>query len=198
MRIRRMAYSTVGTVLGLLVGQAILGDRWTIIVVVSVLSLAGGVVAAIGASWSLLSLNALVYVAIATAEPLGRPLWFPALLALAGAGWALALSIPGWVVKRDEPERMAVAGAYQAIAALAEYYQGSPFVQVLKTAPRIKDVATSNYAHLSAVTNGSSIAVMSVLDNLTKGAAGGGMQWMNRLLGFDESTGLTAAAPGWT
>ncbi len=86
----------------------------------------------------------------------------------------------------------------QAIAALAEYYQGSPFVQVLKTAPRIKDVATSNYAHLSAVTNGSSIAVMSVLDNLTKGAAGGGMQWMNRLLGFDESTGLTAAAPGWT
>jgi N-acetyl-gamma-glutamyl-phosphate reductase len=86
----------------------------------------------------------------------------------------------------------------QAVAALTEYYQGSRFVQVLKTAPRIKDVATSNYANLSAVTNGSSIAVMSVLDNLTKGAAGGGMQWMNRLLGFDESTGLTAAAPGWT
>jgi uncharacterized membrane protein YccC len=125
MRIRRMAYSTVGTVLGLLVGQAILGDRWTIIVVVSLLSLASGVVAAIGASWSLLSLNALVYVAIATAEPLGRPLWFPALLALAGAGWALALSIPGWVVKRDEPERMAVAGAYQAIATLAEHI-GTP------------------------------------------------------------------------
>jgi N-acetyl-gamma-glutamyl-phosphate reductase len=86
----------------------------------------------------------------------------------------------------------------QAVAALAEYYRGSPFVQVQKSAPRIKDVATSNYANLSAVTNGSSIAVMSVLDNLTKGAAGGGMQWMNRLLGFDESTGLTAAAPGWT
>jgi len=86
----------------------------------------------------------------------------------------------------------------QAVAALADYYQGSPFVRVLKTAPRIKDVAASNYANLSAVTNGSSIAVMSVLDNLTKGAAGGGVQWMNRLLGFDESTGLTAAAPGWT
>jgi N-acetyl-gamma-glutamyl-phosphate reductase len=62
----------------------------------------------------------------------------------------------------------------------------------------VKDVATSNYAHLSAVTNGSSIAVMSVLDNLNKGAAGGAMQWMNRLLGFDESAGLLAAAPGWT
>ncbi len=86
----------------------------------------------------------------------------------------------------------------QAVEALAGYYKNCPFVRVLDTAPRVKDVATSNYANLSAVTNGSSIAVMSVLDNLTKGAAGGGVQWMNRLLGFDESAGLTAPAPGWT
>jgi N-acetyl-gamma-glutamyl-phosphate reductase len=85
-----------------------------------------------------------------------------------------------------------------AVAALADYYKDSPFVRVIDTAPRVKDVVTSNYAHLSAVTNGSSIAVMSVLDNLTKGAAGGGVQWMNRLLGFDESAGLRAPAPGWT
>ena len=85
-----------------------------------------------------------------------------------------------------------------AVAALAAYYGSSPFVRVIGTAPRIKDVVASNYANLSAVTNGSSIAVMSVLDNLTKGAAGGGVQWMNRLLGFDESLGLLAAAPGWT
>jgi N-acetyl-gamma-glutamyl-phosphate reductase len=86
----------------------------------------------------------------------------------------------------------------QAIEELAAFYKDCPFVRVIDTAPRVKDVATSNYANLSAVTNGSSIAVMSVLDNLNKGAAGGGMQWMNRLLGFDEGTGLTAPAPGWT
>jgi N-acetyl-gamma-glutamyl-phosphate reductase common form len=86
----------------------------------------------------------------------------------------------------------------QAIEELSAFYQGCPFVRVLDTAPRVKDVATSNYANLSAVTNGISIAIMSVLDNLNKGAAGGGMQWMNRLLGFDESMGLTAPAPGWT
>jgi len=86
----------------------------------------------------------------------------------------------------------------EAIAALAGYYRDCPFVRVLETAPRVKDVVTSNYANLSAVTNGSSIAVMSVLDNLTKGAAGGGVQWMNRLLGFDERAGLLAPAPGWT
>jgi N-acetyl-gamma-glutamyl-phosphate reductase len=86
----------------------------------------------------------------------------------------------------------------QAVEALTTYYLNCPFVRILDTAPRVKDVATSNYANLSAVTNGASIAVMSVLDNLNKGAAGGGVQWMNRLLGFDESLGLSAPAPGWT
>jgi N-acetyl-gamma-glutamyl-phosphate reductase len=89
-------------------------------------------------------------------------------------------------------------GSGQAIEALAGYYKNCPFVRVIDTAPRVKDVATSSYANLSAVTNGSSIAVMAVLDNLNKGAAGGAMQWMNRLLGFEETLGLLAPAPGWT
>ena len=86
----------------------------------------------------------------------------------------------------------------EALAAVADYYRDREFVRVLDTPPRVKDVASSNYAHLSVATNGSSIAVMSVLDNLNKGAAGGAMQWMNRLLGLEESLGLTAPAPGWT
>ena len=86
----------------------------------------------------------------------------------------------------------------QALEALQSYYKGCPFVRVAASAPRIKDVASSNFANLSAVTNGHSIAVMSVLDNLNKGAAGGAIQWMNRLLGFAETTGLTTPAPGWT
>ncbi len=89
-------------------------------------------------------------------------------------------------------------GSAAAVAALAGFYAGCPFVHVSGAAPRIKDVVASNYANLSAVTNDTTIAVMSVLDNLNKGAAGGGMQWMNRLLGFDERVGLEAPAPGWT
>jgi N-acetyl-gamma-glutamyl-phosphate reductase len=84
------------------------------------------------------------------------------------------------------------------IAALREFYAGCPFVRVLDAPPRVKDVVTSNYAHLSAVADGRTVAVLSVVDNLVKGAAGGGVQWLNRLLGFDETAGLTAAAPGWT
>ncbi len=85
-----------------------------------------------------------------------------------------------------------------AIAALRGFYAGRPFVRVLDEPPRMKDVVTSNYAHLSAVADGNTIVVMSVVDNLVKGAAGGAIQWMNRLLGFDETDGLLAPAPGWT
>jgi N-acetyl-gamma-glutamyl-phosphate reductase len=84
------------------------------------------------------------------------------------------------------------------IAALADFYSHSPFVRVTAEMPRVKDVAASNYAQLSAATDGKTVAVMCAVDNLTKGAAGGAMQWMNRLLGFEESLGLTAPAPGWT
>ncbi|MEY4358344.1 MAG: hypothetical protein RL469_1670 [Pseudomonadota bacterium] len=81
---------------------------------------------------------------------------------------------------------------------LREYYARAPFVRVNKSAPRVKDVATSNYAHLSAAADGRSVAVMCAIDNLNKGAAGGAVQWMNRLFGLPETTGLTTPAAGWT
>ena len=86
----------------------------------------------------------------------------------------------------------------QVLGLLREFYADSPFVRVSDAAPRVKNVVTSNYAHLSAVANGRTVAVMCVLDNLTKGAAGGAMQWMNRLFDLPETSGLNAPAPGWT
>ena len=83
-------------------------------------------------------------------------------------------------------------------AQLNDYYAHSPFVQVSARAPRVKEVVASNYARLSAASDGRTVVVMSVIDNLTKGAAGGAVQWLNRLLGFAEDTGLTAPAAGWT
>ena len=71
-------------------------------------------------------------------------------------------------------------------------------MRVLDHAPRVKDIVASNYAHLSAVANGRTIAVMSVVDNLNKGAAGGAVQWMNRLFNLPETAGLAAPAAGWT
>jgi N-acetyl-gamma-glutamyl-phosphate reductase common form len=84
------------------------------------------------------------------------------------------------------------------LAVLREFYADAPFVRVSERAPRVKDVVASNYAHLSAAARGNTVAVLCAIDNLTKGAAGGAIQWMNRMLGFAETTGLTAPAPGWT
>jgi len=84
------------------------------------------------------------------------------------------------------------------LAAFRDFYAHSPFVRVSERAPRVKEIAASNYAHLSAVANGRTVAVMCVVDNLNKGAAGGAVQWMNRMFDLPETTGLTAAAPGWT
>jgi N-acetyl-gamma-glutamyl-phosphate reductase common form len=83
-------------------------------------------------------------------------------------------------------------------AALKDFYRRSPFVLVSDSPPHVKNVATSNYVHLTAITQGATLAVMAAIDNLNKGAAGGAVQWMNRLLRIPESTGLTAPAPGWT
>jgi len=86
----------------------------------------------------------------------------------------------------------------ELLDALREFYRDRPFVRVAAEMPHVKDVASSNYAFVSGAANGSTIAVMCVIDNLVKGAAGGAMQWLNRMFGFDETAGLTAPAPGWT
>jgi N-acetyl-gamma-glutamyl-phosphate reductase len=85
----------------------------------------------------------------------------------------------------------------ELVAELAAFYANAPFVEVANGTPRIKDVVGSNYAHIGAATEGSTVAVFTVIDNLMKGAAGGAVQWMNRLLGLDETAGLTSPGPGW-
>jgi N-acetyl-gamma-glutamyl-phosphate reductase common form len=86
----------------------------------------------------------------------------------------------------------------QVLAALRQFYAGKPFVRVSESMPRVKEIAGSNYAQLSAVSDGRTLAVLCAIDNLNKGAAGGAVQWMNRLYGLEETAGLTAPAAGWT
>ena len=86
----------------------------------------------------------------------------------------------------------------QLRAAYEEAYKDAPFVQVVSGTPRIKNVVASNQCHISVATDGDAVVVMAAIDNLVKGAAGGAMQWMNRLWGLPETAGLDATPPGWT
>ena len=88
--------------------------------------------------------------------------------------------------------------SHELVGALRDYYDQSVFVRVGGEPPRIKDVVGSNFAELCGVARGRSVAVMCAIDNLTKGAAGGAMQWMNRMLGYEETAGLMMPAAGWT
>jgi N-acetyl-gamma-glutamyl-phosphate reductase len=71
-------------------------------------------------------------------------------------------------------------------------YAGEPFVRVTGTAlPEIKHVAHTNFCDVGWRVDPSGRAILvSVIDNLVKGAAGQAVQNMNVMLGLDERTGL--------
>ncbi len=80
----------------------------------------------------------------------------------------------------------------------SDAYIDAPFVEVVDGMPKLKNVVASNNCHIGVAASGDTIVVMSAIDNLVKGAAGGAMQWMNRLWGLPETAGLQAPAPAWT
>ncbi len=83
-----------------------------------------------------------------------------------------------------------------AAAALSEFYSDAPFVTVLANPPRLKDVVGTNHCHMFVAVSGRALVVLSVIDNMVKGAAGGAIQWMNRLFGLEDATGLVIPGVG--
>ena len=87
--------------------------------------------------------------------------------------------------------------AEEVRSALAGFYAGAPFVDILAEPPRLQDVVGTNRCRLGVAVDGDHLVVFSAIDNLVKGAAGGGIQWMNRLMGFPEKAGLSVPGVGW-
>ncbi len=72
-------------------------------------------------------------------------------------------------------------------------YSAEPFVRVLaSTAPDIKNVNYTNYCDLGVTIDeeNNTLIVLSVIDNLIKGAAGQAIQNMNIMFNLPETTGL--------
>ncbi len=87
--------------------------------------------------------------------------------------------------------------AAEVAGELAAFYAACPFVAVGTAPPALTEVVGTNRARLGVACAGESFAVTVAIDNLVKGAAGGGVQWLNRIYGFDETSGLAAASLGW-
>lgn len=77
-------------------------------------------------------------------------------------------------------------------------YAGEPFVDVLPTGshPETRSVRGVNHCRIAIhrPQGGDTVVVLSVIDNLTKGAAGQAVQNMNLMFGLDERTGLDHVA----
>ena len=73
---------------------------------------------------------------------------------------------------------------------MRNYYAGKPFVKVVDHLPKTRDVAGTNFCHLTARVVKDRVIVLAVLDNLLKGASGVAVQNFNLMFGFDESTAL--------
>lgn len=71
-----------------------------------------------------------------------------------------------------------------------EYYQGHPFVSVADKNPDLKQVVNTNKAVLYIEKHGNKIHVISLIDNLLKGASGQAVQNMNLMFDLDEFSGL--------
>ena len=75
------------------------------------------------------------------------------------------------------------------------YFSEHPFVNVLSESPKVKDVRGTNncnlyFQELKKNNDLNSFRIISVIDNLTKGASGQAVQNMNLLFDFEETLGL--------
>ncbi|MGE5394892.1 MAG: N-acetyl-gamma-glutamyl-phosphate reductase [Candidatus Saccharibacteria bacterium] len=75
-----------------------------------------------------------------------------------------------------------------------DYYASHPFVVVSKTNPDLKQVVNTNKAIVYLEKHGNKLMILSVSDNLLKGASGQAIQNMNLIFGLEETTGLKLKA----
>jgi N-acetyl-gamma-glutamyl-phosphate reductase len=79
-----------------------------------------------------------------------------------------------------------------------EFYASEPFVDVLPAGshPETRSVRGNNMCRIAVhrPQNSNTVVVLSVIDNLVKGAAGQAVQNMNLMFGLDEKLGLEAIA----
>ncbi len=87
------------------------------------------------------------------------------------------------------------AGKSEADAAAAweKAYGGSPFVKAVAALPQTAEVARTNECRFAArrIAGTDKLLVVSVLDNMVKGASGQALQNFNVMFAFEETLGLT-------
>lgn len=82
--------------------------------------------------------------------------------------------------------------ADDALALYQKFYKDERFVRVTTSLPDTKNVESTNFCDISVRVDPRTnrLVVVSVIDNLTKGAAGQAVQCLNLVCGYEETIGL--------
>lgn len=85
----------------------------------------------------------------------------------------------------------------EALKLYQEYYAGHPFTHVTSKDIDLKQIVNTNKCFLQVKKHGNKIFIVSIMDNLLKGASGQAVQNMNIMFGLDERAGLRLKATGF-
>ena len=107
-------------------------------------------------------------------------------------------------VRGDFPRGITVSAYFdcpldeeEAVALYKDYYAAEPFTFVVDSNPDMKMVVGTNKAILYVRKYGRKLHIISMIDNLCKGASGQAVQNMNIIFGLDEAAGLRLKANRW-
>ena len=78
-----------------------------------------------------------------------------------------------------------------------EYYSAHPFTHVSRNNIDLKQVVNTNKALVHLEKHGNKLFIISIIDNLLKGASGQAVQNMNLMFGLEETAGLRLKASGF-
>lgn len=85
----------------------------------------------------------------------------------------------------------------EAVELYKAYYKDEPFVNIVDFNPDLKMVVNTNKCVLYVKKYGKKLHVISMIDNLVKGASGQAVENMNLIFGLPENTGLNLKPSGF-
>jgi uncharacterized membrane protein YccC len=117
-RLQRVASSAVfGGAVGITIGSLLHGRGWFAVLALVAVAGVSALLSSISDIGSATGLQLLVYSSLGLG-PIGalRPWWHTALGFVLGAGWALLLTVPGWLLSPRAAEQRSVSAVYRTLA----------------------------------------------------------------------------------
>ncbi|MBK8044171.1 MAG: N-acetyl-gamma-glutamyl-phosphate reductase [Haliscomenobacter sp.] len=85
----------------------------------------------------------------------------------------------------------------EAVRLYESYYEDAPFTVVSRRNPNLKQVVNTNKCLIHVEKHGNKLFIVSLIDNLVKGASGQAVQNMNLIFGLEETAGLQLKPAGF-